>query len=50
MGAYEAVTEQIKILAEGQTGLKSETTRLVQALRQPKTRGRWREFQLRSVL
>ncbi|MDE0532008.1 MAG: DNA recombination protein RmuC [Albidovulum sp.] len=50
VGAYEAVSEQIKILAEGQTGLKSETTRLVQALRQPKTRGRWGEYQLRNVL
>lgn len=40
-GAYAAITEQVKNLAEGQTGLKSETSRLVQALRQPKTRGRW---------
>ena len=49
-GAYEAITEQVKNLAEGQTGLRSETTRLVHALRQPKTRGRWGEFQLRNVL
>ena len=49
-GAYHAITEQVKNLAEGQTGLRSETGRLVQALRQPKTRGRWGEYQLRNVL
>lgn len=49
-GAYRAITEQVKNLAEGQTGLRSETSRLVQALRQPKTRGRWGEYQLRNVL
>ena len=50
VGAYEAISEQIRNLSEGQTGLKTETTRLVQALRQPKTRGRWGEYQLRNVL
>ena len=49
-GAYRAITEQVRNLAEGQTGLRSETSRLVQALRQPKTRGRWGEYQLRNVL
>ena len=49
-GAYRAITEQVKNLAEGQTGLRSETSRLIQALRQPKTRGRWGEYQLRNVL
>lgn len=49
-GAYQAVTEQVRILSEGQSGLKSETSRLVQALRQPKTRGRWGEYQLQNVL
>ncbi len=49
-GAYRAVTEQVKTITEGQLRLKTETSRLVQALRQPKTRGRWGEYQLRTVL
>ena len=40
-GAYRAISEQVKTLAEGQTGLRTETSRLVQALRRPQTRGRW---------
>ena len=40
----------MKSLAEGQTGLRSETSRLVQALRRPQTRGRWGEYQLKNVL
>jgi DNA recombination protein RmuC len=50
VGAYSAITEQVKNLTEGQVGLRTETSRLVQALRRPKTRGRWGEYQLRNVL
>jgi len=47
--AYGAIREQVKILTEGQAALGGETRRLVQALRAPKTRGRWGEMQLRQV-
>ena len=48
--AYTSLEEQLKFINESHTGLKDETTKLVQALRQPKTRGRWGEIQLRNVL
>ena len=47
--AYGAIRTQVEALAQGQAQLSSETGRLVQALRAPKTRGRWGEFQLRQV-
>ena len=47
---YTSLEEQLKFINESHTGLKDETTKLVQALRQPKTRGRWGEIQLRNVL
>ncbi|WP_373355454.1 DNA recombination protein RmuC [Pseudoroseicyclus sp. CXY001] len=47
--AYGQIREQVTKLAEGQANLGNETHRLVQALRAPKTRGRWGEMQLRQV-
>lgn len=47
--AYGQIREQVKALAEGHDTLGRETRRLVQALRAPKTRGRWGEMQLRQV-
>ncbi|KIC10503.1 recombinase RmuC [Leisingera sp. ANG-M1] len=47
--AYGAIKAQVKHLAEGQAALGGETRKLVQALRAPKTRGRWGEMQLRQV-
>ncbi len=49
-GTYSALQAQIDLIAKGQTELRGETGRLVQALRSPKTRGRWGELQLRNVL
>ncbi|MFD0859736.1 DNA recombination protein RmuC [Roseovarius aquimarinus] len=47
--AYGTIRQQVLSLAEGQASLGTETRRLVQALRAPKTRGRWGEMQLRQV-
>lgn len=47
--AYGAIRQQVLALTEGQQNLGQETRRLVQALRAPKTRGRWGEMQLRQV-
>ncbi|MBB5516103.1 DNA recombination protein RmuC [Rubricella aquisinus] len=49
-GAYHAIRQQVTTLAEGQIRLQQETNRLVTALRAPKTRGNWGEFQLRQVV
>lgn len=47
--AYGAIRQQVQELAQGQMTLGQETRKLVQALRAPKTRGRWGEMQLRQV-
>ena len=49
-GAYAGITEQLKMLSSSQETLKSETSRLVGALKTPIHRGRWGEVQLRRVV
>ena len=48
-GAYSAIETNLKNLAEVQKNLQEETHRLVNALRQPKARGTWGEYQLQKV-
>ena len=49
-GAYGAIANQLRVLEETQQSLRGETSKLVQALRQPQGRGRWGEIQLRRVV
>ncbi len=49
-GAYQSVTEQVRMISEQYRNLQTATTSLDQALRAPNVRGRWGEVQLRRLV
>ncbi|MER7005208.1 DNA recombination protein RmuC [Dactylosporangium sp. NPDC000555] len=50
VGAYESLREQVRAMHEVSGELRTETHRLVAALRAPTVRGRWGEHQLRRIV
>lgn len=49
-GAYASLSKQIETLVTSERELRTETTRLTQALRSPQMRGSWGEVHLRRVV
>lgn len=49
-GAYSALTDQVKLMSEGQVNLRDETRKLSTAMKSPIARGRWGEIQLKRVV